>query len=51
MFLELCMVSIYPGWLEMKALNDFLHVSIVGHLVYGTVLGYLSKYFIGRLTH
>ena len=51
MVLELCMVSVYPGWLGMKALNEFLQVSVFGHLVYGGVLGYLSRRFTGQLAH
>jgi hypothetical protein len=45
MALELCMVTVYPGWLEMKALEEFLQVSVVGHLVYGVVLGYSARHF------
>lgn len=41
--LEALMVSVYPGWLEMKALKEFLEVSIFGHLVYGGILGYFAK--------
>lgn len=37
------MVSVYPGWLGMKALDEFLQVSIFGHFVYGIVLGYFAK--------
>ena len=40
--LEVMMVSVYPGWLEMKALEEFLQVSALGHTVYGGVLGSLS---------
>ena len=40
MILELMMVSIYPGWLGMQALNEFVQVSVLGHFVYGAVLGY-----------
>lgn len=46
LLLELCMVSIYPGWLGMKALDEFLQVSILGHFVYGIVLGYLAKWLL-----
>ena len=43
MALEAMMVTVYPGWLGLKALDEFLQVSIFGHLVYGSVLGYLAK--------
>jgi hypothetical protein len=45
MLLELCMVTVYPGWLGMKALGEFLQVSVFGHLVYGVVLGYCARRF------
>ncbi len=41
--LELIMITIYPSWLGFKALPEFLSVSIVGHLVYGTILGFVAK--------
>jgi hypothetical protein len=48
MCLELFMVTVYPGWLHMKALQEFLQVSVFGHLIYGSVLGYLAKRLIAR---
>lgn len=48
LLLELFMVSVYPGWLGLKALNEFLQVSIFGHLVYGSVVGGLAKYLLDR---
>jgi hypothetical protein len=41
--LEAFMVSLYPGWLELKALDEFISVSVAGHLAYGIVLGYLAR--------
>lgn len=46
--LELLMVTVYPGWLGMKALDEFLSVSVIGHLVYGSLLGGLAKKLLGR---
>lgn len=43
LILETFMVSVYPGWLGLKALDEFLTVSITGHLAYGAVLGWLAK--------
>jgi hypothetical protein len=37
--LEACMLAIYPGWLDIRTLGEFTTMSVVGHLVYGTVLG------------
>jgi hypothetical protein len=43
MALEALMVSIYPGWLGLQALDEFLQVSIFGHVAYGSVLGYSAR--------
>lgn len=43
MILEVMMVSVYPGWLDMRALDEFLQVSVIGHIVYGAVLGYSAR--------
>ncbi|XEC94347.1 hypothetical protein AB6A23_24015 [Paenibacillus tarimensis] len=48
LILELAMVSVYPGWLGLKALDEFLSVSMVGHFVYGIVLGYIARRLILR---
>lgn len=37
--LELCMALLYPSWLRIIALQEFLAVSAVGHLVFGAVVG------------
>ncbi|GAA1614899.1 hypothetical protein GCM10009679_19140 [Saccharothrix algeriensis] len=44
--LESFMVSVYPGWLGLKALEEFLSVSITGHLAYGIVLGWLARHLL-----
>lgn len=41
--LEGFMVSFYPGWLGLKALDEFVSVTIFGHVVYGAVLGSLAN--------
>jgi hypothetical protein len=41
--LEAAMVSVYPGWLGLKALDEFLQVSVAGHVVYGSVLGLVAQ--------
>lgn len=48
MILELAMVTVYPGWLDVKALDELISVSIVGHFVYGIVLGYTARKLILR---
>jgi hypothetical protein len=46
--LEAIMVSLYPSWLDMKALGEFLSVSVIGHIVYGSVLGSMAKRLLAR---
>ncbi len=41
--LETLMVSFYPGWLGLKALDEFLSVTIFGHVAYGLVLGWFAQ--------
>jgi hypothetical protein len=41
--LEGLMVSVYPGWLQLKALDEFLSVSVLGHVAYGTTLGIVAR--------
>lgn len=41
--LEVCMVTVYPGWLGLKALDEFLSVSVLGHAAYGVVLGFTAQ--------
>lgn len=45
--LEGFMVSVYPGWLGLKALDEFLSVSITGHIAYGLVLGVMAQRWVG----
>ncbi len=40
--LELCMATLYPSWLRIQMLAEFLEVSAIGHLVYGSVLGLVA---------
>lgn len=46
MILELMMVTVYPGWLDMRALDEFLQVSVLGHIVYGAALGYSARWLL-----
>lgn len=41
--LELLMISLYPGWLDIRALDEFAVVSVVGHACYGLTLGVLCR--------
>ncbi len=46
LFLECCMITLYPGWLHVKFMEEFVSVSIVGHLAYGVVLGSVTKRYL-----
>jgi hypothetical protein len=39
--LEAAMLSIYPGWLDIRAIREFTTVSLLGHIFYGATLGVL----------
>jgi hypothetical protein len=48
MGLELCMATLYPSWLRVQQLGEFLQVSAIGHVVYGSVLGLLASAALAR---
>jgi hypothetical protein len=47
--LELAMFTLYPGWLDLRAVMvEFTVVSVTGHLAYGMTLGTFSQHLLGR---
>jgi hypothetical protein len=46
--LETLMVTFYPGWLGLAALDEFVSITVVGHLIYGVALGGLARSLIRR---
>jgi hypothetical protein len=42
-FLESFQLALYPGWLNIAAVNEFVLSSLLGHLIYGLTLGSLSR--------
>lgn len=46
--LEAVMVFLYPAWLRMQAVDEFLQVSMVGHIVYGATLGWVARALLQR---
>lgn len=46
--LELCMATLYPTWLAIAAMEEFLTVSALGHVAYGTVLGLAMRAQVRR---
>jgi hypothetical protein len=47
--LELCMAFLYPSWLRIQMLREFLEISAIGHVVYGSTLGVVAAIGIRRL--
>lgn len=39
LFLEFFQVWLYPGWLSIALYSEFLHISLLGHVCYGLVIG------------
>jgi hypothetical protein len=42
LMLEALQLAFYPGWLQLRALGEFVQVSVFGHVVYGAVLGLVA---------
>ncbi|MDQ7858572.1 MAG: hypothetical protein QN174_06305 [Armatimonadota bacterium] len=51
MCLEGLMVAIYPAWLRIRSLEQFLVVSVLGHAVWGSVLGIVAGRAVGQPRH
>ena len=47
--LELFQLTLYPGWLDIRAYQEFAQISAVSHLAYGATLGWLARTGIGRI--
>jgi hypothetical protein len=45
--LEMLMISLYPGWLDVRAVGELLSISVVGHVAYGLVLGWAARRRLG----
>jgi hypothetical protein len=41
--LEAAMLTFYPGWLDIRAIQEFFGVSVLGHLAYGATLGWTAR--------
>lgn len=46
--LEAVMVALYPSWLRIQAIDEFLQVSMLGHVAYGATLGWASQALLKR---
>jgi len=41
--LEAIMLTLYPGWLDIRSIREFASVSMLGHVAYGGVLGWMAR--------
>jgi hypothetical protein len=46
--LEVAMVALYPNWLRIQAVDEFLQVSMLGHVAYGATLGWTARALLHR---
>ena len=46
--LEICQLTLYPGWLDIRFYREFAMISSLGHVVYGLVLGIGARRFLPR---
>jgi len=49
LFLEMFQLTLYPGWLHIRAYAEFAQISALSHLCYGTVLGLSCRWLYKRL--
>jgi hypothetical protein len=42
-FLEAFQLTLFPGWLDIRAYREFVQISALSHIVYGATLGFLCK--------
>jgi len=43
LFLETFRLTLYPGWLDIRLYAEFATISALGHVVYGSTLGAVSR--------
>ena len=48
-FLEVFQLTLYPGWLDIRAYQEFAQISALSHLAYGATLGWTARTWIGRI--
>lgn len=50
-FLETFQLTLYPGWLNIRTYSEFVQISFLGHVAYGSVLGLACRYLLLRGDH
>ena len=48
LLLQAVMVAVYPSWLRIQMMGEFLEVSMLGHMAYGAAVGAASQYLLAR---
>ena len=48
LFLELFQLTLYPGWLDIRAYREFATISALSHVVYGATLGLIGHRLLRR---
>jgi len=48
LFLEVFQLTLYPGWLHIRAYAEFAQISALAHVCYGTVLGLSCRWLYKR---
>ncbi|HVF15099.1 MAG TPA: DUF6789 family protein [Acidimicrobiales bacterium] len=48
MGLEAFMLALYPGWLDVRSVQELTSISLLGHVVYGVTLGGVARFLLGR---
>ena len=48
LILEGFQLALYPGWLDIRAYDEFARVSALSHLAYGATLGTATRWFADR---
>ncbi len=43
------MLGVYPSWLQIEQLGEFVQLTIIGHICYGATLGYTAKRRLQRI--
>jgi hypothetical protein len=46
--LEAFMLALYPGWLDVRSVQELTEVSLAGHVVYGLTLGFGTHRALAR---
>ena len=49
LFIELFQLALFPGWLRIRAVGEFVRISAISHLVFGAVLGVLCQRGLRKL--